>query len=748
MKTRHLFMTTALVGLMAFAMPQTAISKDMGKTTSVAQAKSNQFWWPDQLDLSALRDHDARSNPLGEDFDYAQAFQKLDLDAVKKDINKILTTSQDWWPADFGHYGPFFIRMSWHSAGTYRTLDGRGGGGGAQMRFDPLNSWPDNGNLDKAKRLLWPIKQKYGESLSWGDLLILTGNVSLENMGFKTYGFAGGRADDWEPDLVYWGPEVEMLASDRHEKDGRLQRPLGAMHMGLIYVNPEGPRGKPDPAASAKNIRIAFGRMAMNDEETVALIAGGHTFGKMHGAHKPGDCVGAEPGGASLEEQGLGWKNKCGKGHSEDTVTSGLEGAWTQAPTQWTNLYLQNLLKFDWKQTRSPAGAIQWVPTDKSLHESVPDAHIEGKFNPPVMTTADLALKFDPAYRKIAEHFFANPDAYQKAFAKAWYKLTHRDMGPLANYLGKEVPAEKLIWQDPIPAPDHKLVNAADIKTLKSKILSSGLTVSELVRVAWGSASSFRASDMRGGANGGRIALAPQKDWAVNNPAEVAKVLKNLKAIQNGFNSSKTTKAKISLADLIVLGGAAAIEKAAKNAGVMVTVPFTPGRGDATQAQTDIPSFALLEPKADAFRNFFNKGKSYRSPTEMLVDKADQLDLTVPEMTVLVGGMRALNANTGGSKHGVFTEKPGTLNNDFFVNLLDMSTKWRKAKQEGLYEGIDRKTGKIKYTATPVDLIFGSNAELRAVSEVYAFDNAKTRFVNDFVKAWSKVMQADRFDLK
>ena len=606
-----------------------------------------------------------------------------------------------------------------------------------------LNSWPDNGNLDKARRLLWPVKQKYGQSLSWGDLMILAGNVALENMGFETYGFAGGRADDWEPDVVYWGPEVEMLASDRHHKNGKLQRPLGAIHMGLIYVNPEGPRGKPDPVASAKNIRVAFGRMAMNDEETVALIAGGHTFGKMHGAHKPDKCVGAEPGAAPIEEQGLGWKNKCGKGHSEDTVTSGLEGAWTQAPTRWTTLYLQNLLNFDWQQTRSPAGAIQWIPTDKSLHKSVPDAHIKGKLNAPVMTTADLALKFDPAYKKIAKRFLDNPDQYQKAFAKARYKLTHRDLGPRSRYLGNDVPSEELIWQDPIPTVDHKLISTKQAKKLKKEILRSGLTVPELVRAAWASAASFRASDMRGGANGARIALAPQKNWHANNPGELARVLATLKDIQKNFNKGRT---KVSLADLIVLGGAAAIEKAAKDAGTSVKVPFTPGRADATQAQTDVRSFALLEPTADAFRNYFNKHTSYRSPTEMLIDKADQLNLTVPEMTVLLGGMRVLNTNTDGTKHGVFTSKPGTLSNDFFVNLMDMSTQWRKAKTDGLYEGVDRKTGQIKHTATPVDLIFGSNSELRAIAEVYAYDNSQEKFVRDFVNAWIKVMNLDRFD--
>jgi len=723
------------------------VSNDDTKTQVLDSARSNQFWWPDQLDLSPLRDQDSRSNPLGEDFNYAETFKSLDLEAVKSDIDTLLTTSQDWWPADFGNYGPLFIRMAWHSAGTYRTLDGRGGGGNGQMRFDPLNSWPDNGNLDKARRLLWPIKQKYGEKISWADLMILTGNVALENMGFETYGFAGGRTDEWEPDIVYWGPEVEMLASDRQGADGELKRPLGATHMGLIYVNPEGPMGKPDPVGSAKNIRVAFGRMAMNDEETVALIAGGHTFGKMHGAHKADECVGKEPAAAATEEQGLGWRNKCGKGHSEDTVTSGLEGAWTQAPTQWTTLYLENLLNFDWEETRSPAGAIQWVPTDKSLHETVPDAHVEGKFNPPVMTTADLALKFDPEYKKIAERFLANPDAYQLAFAKAWYKLTHRDMGPRARYLGASVPADELIWQDPIPGAENDLIGAQEIETLKAQILDTGLSVPELVRTAWASAASFRASDMRGGANGARLQLAPQKDWAANNPEELARVLDSLRSVQEQFNGGDGT-AKVSLADLIVLGGVAAIEKAAADAGVTVSVPFTPGRGDASQDQTDVQSFALLEPKADAFRNYFDQAKSYQSPTEMLVDKADQLDLTVPEMTVLLGGMRALDANTGGSKHGVLTGRPGQLTNDFFVNLMDMSITWQKGSTEGVYEGVDAGSGQAKYTATPVDLIFGSNSELRAIAEVYAYDNAQERFVKDFVSAWVKVMELDRFDLR
>jgi catalase-peroxidase len=755
MKKNNLMMSTAIAAVLALtAIPHSAssevsttISKPqgaMGSGKAVAgQPKSNQFWWPDQLDLSPLRDHDARSNPYGEDFDYGAEFSKLDLKAVKKDIDALLTTSQDWWPADFGNYGPFFIRMTWHSAGTYRTLDGRGGADGGQQRFDPLNSWPDNGNLDKARRLLWPVKQKYGRALSWADLMVLAGNVALENMGFETYGFAGGRADDWEPDLVYWGPEVEMLASDREERDGKLQRPLGATHMGLIYVNPEGPKGKPDPVGSAKNIRTAFGRMAMNDEETVALIAGGHTFGKMHGAHKPKDCVGVEPGAAPIEDQGFGWKNKCGKGHSEDTTTSGLEGAWTQAPTQWSSLYLSNLLNNEWKQTRSPAGAIQWIPKDEAMHNTVPDAHVEGKMNAPVMTTADLAIKFDPAYRSIAERFLENPEEYQKAFAKAWYKLTHRDMGSRANYLGSEVPKEELIWQDPVPKVMHALVTDRDVAKLKKEILDSGLRTAQLVKAAWAAAASYRDSDMRGGTNGGRLALEPQVSWQVNEPEPLAKVLKKLKSIQTDFNKSSGDR-KISLADLVVLAGSTAVEKAAKEGGVNVNVPFTPGRADATQAQTDVNSFNLLEPKADAFRNYYDANSAYRSPTEMLVDKADQLNLTVPEMTVLLGGMRVLGANHANSKEGILTDKVGKLSPDFFVNLLDMSTKWRKAKSDYLYEGLNRKSGELKYSATPVDLIFGSNSELRAIAEVYASADANEKFTQDFVKAWVKVMNLGR----
>ena len=705
----------------------------------VGAVRTNQFWWPEQLDLAPLRDHDPRSNPLGADFNYREAVATLDFDEVKSDVRSVLTDSKDWWPADFKHYGPFFIRLSWHAAGTYRTLDGRGGGDGGQMRFDPLNSWPDNGNLDKARRLLWPVKQKYGENLSWGDLMIMAGTIGMEDMGFKTFGFAFGRADEWEPDLVYWGPELEMLASDREEKNGELQRPLGATHMGLIYVNPEGPKGNPDPLGSARNIRVAFGRMAMNDEETVALIAGGHTFGKMHGAHKASDCVGAEPGGATIEEQGLGWKNKCGKGHSEDTVTSGLEGAWTQAPTTWTTLYLQNLLNFEWEQTRSPAGAIQWVPSDKSLHSSVPDAHVEGKLNPPVMTTADLALKFDPAYKAIAERFLANPEEYRLAFAKAWFKLTHRDMGPTARYVGNEVPGEKLLWQDPVLASGYDDLSSRNIQKLKKAILESGLSVADLVKVAWASAASFRASDMRGGANGARVSLAPQKEWEVNDPDDLDRILSKLVEIRAEFGSEK-----ISFADLIVLGGATAIEKAAEEAGVSVEVSFVSGRGDASQTDTDIASFALLEPASDAFRNYFDPTRAYRSPTEMLVDKADQLNLTIPEMTVLIGGMRVLGANAGGVSHGVFTDTPGKLTNDYFVNLFDMDITWSK-QSEGLYAGYSN--GELEYTATPVDLIFGSNSELRAVAEVYAYDNSQERFVADFVEAWTKVMRLDRFDI-
>ncbi|PHS74606.1 MAG: catalase/peroxidase HPI [Porticoccus sp.] len=723
-----------------------AVSQVMTPSTAMAEGepKSNQFWWPEKLNLSPLRQHSQESNPMGDDFDYAKAFASLDLDTVKKDIETLMKTSQDWWPADYGHYGPFFIRMAWHSAGTYRVADGRGGAGGGQQRFEPLNSWPDNVSLDKARRLLWPIKQKYGRSLSWADLMVLTGNVALESMGFETYGFAGGRQDDWEPDMVYWGPEKQWLADERYHGDRELENPLAAVQMGLIYVNPEGPNGNPDPLLAAKDIRETFGRMAMNDEETVALIAGGHTFGKAHGAHKPDECLGADPAGAPIEQQGLGWKNKCGKGNAEDTITSGLEGAWTANPTVWTSLYLENLFAFEWVQTKSPAGAVQWIPAKNQAANTVPDAHDKSKRHAPIMFTTDLSLKEDPIYREISLRFKENPKEFELAFAKAWFKLTHRDMGPRERYIGNEIPDEDMLWQDPVPAVDHPLIDSNDITKLKSDILKSGLTTSELVRTAWASAATFRGTDMRGGANGSRIRLAPQNKWDVNSPAELDKVLKRLEKIQKDFNGTQSGGKKVSLADLIVLGGAAAIEQAAKNAGQDVEVPFKPGRTDATQAQTDVDSFAVLEPTADGFRNYFGKGHS-RSPADMLVDRASLLTLTVPEMTVLVGGMRALDANTGKSKHGVFTDRPGTLSNDFFVNLLDMSTKWSKAKTDGIYEGSDRKTGEPKWTATPVDLVFGSNSELRAIAEVYAANDAKEKFVNDFVDAWHKVMTLDRF---
>jgi catalase-peroxidase len=709
-------------------------------------AKSNSFWWPEQLDLSPLRQHSAESSPMGANFDYAAAFATLDLDAVKKDIEQTLTDSQDWWPADWGHYGPLMIRMAWHSAGTYRVADGRGGAGGGQQRFDPLNSWPDNANLDKARRLMWPVKQKYGASLSWADLMVLTGNVALESMGFKTYGFAGGREDDWEPDLVYWGPEGKMLDDERYQGDRQLDKPLAAVQMGLIYVNPEGPNGNPDPLLAARDIRETFGRMAMNDEETVALIAGGHTFGKVHGAHKPDECVGPEPAAAPLEQQGLGWKNRCGKGNAEDTVTSGLEGAWTVTPTQWSMNYLQNLFAFDWVKTKSPAGATQWIPADSNAGNLVPDAHVKGKRNPPIMLTTDLALREDPAYREISKRFLENPEEFELAFAKAWFKLTHRDMGPRARYLGDEVPAEALLWQDPIPQVDYAMIDGADVNKLKQAIQKSGLSSTELVKAAWASASSFRGSDMRGGANGARVRLQPQKDWAANDPKQLAKVLAKLEAIQKDFNKSAAGGKQVSLADLIVLGGAVGIEQAAAKAGIETSVPFTPGRADASQEQTDVASFAVLEPTADAFRNYYSD-RSYRSPADAMVDKANLLNLTVPEMTVLVGGMRALDANTGGSDHGVFTDRPGTLSNDYFVNLLDNGTVWVKSeKQEGIYEGRDRASGELKWTGTPVDLIFGSHAELRAVAEVYAANGSDRKFVDDFVVAWNKVMNADRFD--
>jgi len=733
---------------MTIALAPLNLSFAESESTHQGKAKSNQFWWPERLDLSPLRQHSDASNPLGEDFNYAEEFSKLDLNALKTDIEVLMKEPQDWWPADYGHYGPFFIRMAWHSAGVYRIYDGRGGGAGGQQRFEPLNSWPDNVNLDKARRLLWPIKQKYGSSISWADLMVLTGNVALESMGFKTFGFAGGREDDWEADLVYWGPENEFLADERYssdeENDRKLTKPLAAVQMGLIYVNPEGPNGNPDPLLSAQDIRDTFGRMAMNDEETVALIAGGHTFGKAHGAHKPEECVGAEPAAAGIEEQGFGWKNKCGSGKGADTVSSGLEGAWTASPAQWTHSYLTNLFAWDWVKTKSPAGATQWIPANNQGADMVPDAHDASKRHAPIMFTSDLALKHDPGYREISLRFLSDPAEFELAFAKAWFKLTHRDMGPAKRYLGADAPSEVLIWQDPIPAVDHALVNTRDIKKLKAQILDSGLTTSELVRTAWSSAASFRGTDLRGGANGSRIRLAPQKDWEANNPAELTKVVGVLESIQQEFNDNSGRR-QVSLADLIVLAGATAIEQAASNADYDVQVPFEPGRADATQEQTDVNSFAVLEPTADGFRNYFGN-ENYRSPAEMLVDRANMLTLTVPEMTVLVGGLRALGGNSGATQHGVFTDQTGTLSNDFFVNLLDMSTAWSKsAGTEGVYEGRDRKTGDVKWTATPVDLIFGSHSELRAVAEVYASDDAKDKFVNDFVNAWTKVMTLDQF---
>ena len=738
--------TLSLAAAVAIAMSPVVLTSP--SYADAAEPKANSFWWPDQLDLSQLRAHGVESNPYGEDFDYAKEFNSLDLEAVKADLRKVLTDSQDWWPADYGHYGPFFIRMAWHAAGTYRIHDGRGGAGGGQQRFDPLNSWPDNVNLDKARRLIWPVKQKYGRKISWADLMALTGNVALEDMGFKTFGYAGGREDDWEPDYVYWGPEEKMLTDERRDKFGKLKGPLAAVEMGLIYVNPEGPHGNPDPLAAAKDIRMSFGRMAMNDEEIVALIAGGHTFGKAHGAKKPADCVGAEPAAADIEEQGFGWKNKCGKGHSEDTTSSGLEGAWTVTPTQWTTNYLDNLFSFNWVKTKSPAGATQWIPDDPAAANMVPDAHVKGKRHAPIMFTTDIAIKKDPEFRKIAERFRADPAEYELAFAKAWFKLNHRDLGPRARYLGDEVPDEVLVWQDPIPEVNHDLVTDADVRKLKADILDTGLSVSELVRVAWASAASFRGTDMRGGANGARVRLAPQNGWAVNNPAELDKVLLELEQVKRDFNRKASGNKRISTADIIVLAGAAAIEKAAKDAGHTITVPFEPGRMDASQEMTDVQSFAVLEPTADAFRNFYDPEMNYMSPTEMLVERADYLNLSVPEMTALLGGMRALDANYKGMEHGVLTNTPGKLNNAFFTNLLDMGTKWNKTDEEGVYEGVDRSSGKAKWTATPVDLIFGSNSELRAIAEVYAAADAEQKFVADFVDAWVKVMQNDRFDLK
>ncbi len=709
----------------------------------------NQDWWPNQLNLNILRQHSSLSNPMEADFDYTAAFESLDYEALKKDLVDLMKTSQDWWPADFGHYGPFFIRMAWHSAGTYRTGDGRGGAGAGTQRFAPLNSWPDNGNLDKARLLLWPLKQKYGQKISWADLMILAGNVALEDMGFKTFGFGGGRADVWEPEEdIYWGSEGEWLADKRYSGERDLENPLAAVQMGLIYVNPEGPNGNPDPLAAAKDIRETFARMAMNDEETVALIAGGHTFGKTHGAGDPEKYVGPEPAGAPIEEQSMGWKNTMGKGHSEDTITSGLEGIWTTTPTKWSNNYFENLFGYEWELFKSPAGAHQWKPKGDAGAGTVPDAHIAGKTHQPTMLTTDLSLRFDPAYAKISRRFYENPDEFADAFARAWFKLTHRDMGPRSLYKGPEVPAEELIWQDPIPARTHALVDAADVKSLKGQILASGLSISQLVGAAWASASTFRGSDKRGGANGGRVRLAPQRYWEANNPADLGKVLDTLEGIQASFNASATGGKAISMADLIVLAGCAAVEEAAAKAGHSVEVPFTPGRTDASEAQTDVESFAWLEPQADGFRNYTKRAYSI-SAEEMLVDKAQLLTLTAPEMTVLVGGLRVLNANTGGSKHGVFTAQPESLTNDFFVNLLDLGTTWAATNEHSTaFEGRDRKTGEVKWTGTRVDLIFGSNTELRAIAEIYACADGQAKFLQDFVAAWNKVMNLDRFDLK
>lgn len=706
---------------------------------------TNQDWWPNQLKLNILRQRSSLSNPMGESFNYAKEFKSLDLKALKKDINELMTKSQDWWPADFGHYGPFFIRMAWHSAGTYRIADGRGGAGNGTQRFAPLNSWPDNGNLDKARLLLWPLKQKYGKKISWADLMILAGNCALESAGFKTFGFAGGREDVWEPEQdIYWGSEGKWLDDKRYSGDRELENPLAAVQMGLIYVNPEGPNGNPDPVLAAKDIRETFGRMAMNDEETVALIAGGHTLGKTHGAGDPSKYVGPEPAAASIEEQSMGWKNTLGSGNGANTITSGLEGTWTTTPTTWSNNFFENLFGYEWELTKSPAGAHQWKPKGGAGAGTVPDAHDPSKRHAPTMLTTDLSLRFDPAYEKISRRFLANPAEFNDAFARAWFKLTHRDMGPITRYLGDEVPKEVLIWQDPIPAVTHKVMDAADITTLKSKILTSGLSVSELVSTAWASASTFRGSDKRGGANGARIRLAPQKNWEANNPAQLTKVLTALEGIQKDFN---TGDKKVSMADLIVLAGCASIEKAAKNAGHTVTVPFTPGRADASQEQTDVESFAVLEPLADGFRNYMKK-KYTVSAEEMLVDKAQLLTLTAPEMAVLVGGMRVLNANFDKSKLGVFTSRPEALTNDFFVNLLDLGTTWKGiAGSTDVFEGRDRKTGEVKWTATRVDLIFGSNSELRALAEVYGCVDGQEKFVADFIAAWNKVMNLDRFEL-
>ena len=740
------------------AKPAGAVADEMGKCPvmsgiaaikrhTAAGALTNKDWWPNQLNLQILHQNSSKSNPLNPGFNYAEEFKKLDLEALKKDLNTLLTTSQDWWPADYGNYGPLFIRMAWHSAGTYRVTDGRGGASYGTQRFAPLNSWPDNANLDKARRLLWPIKQKYSQKISWADLMVLAGNVSLENMGFKTFGFAGGREDVWEPqEDIYWGPESKWLGDKRYTGDRKLEKPLAAVQMGLIYVNPEGPNGKPDPLAAAKDIRETFARMAMNDEETVALIAGGHTFGKAHGAANPEKNVGPEPEGADISEQGLGWKNKFGKGNGADTITSGLEGAWTTTPTKWSNGYFDSLFGYEWELTKSPAGAQQWRPKDKDANETVPDAHIPKKSHAPMMFTTDIALKVDPVYAKISKRYHENPKEFAEAFAKAWYKLTHRDMGPVARCLGPLVP-EPQIWQDPVPAVDHKLVEDEDIAVLKAKILESGLNTSQLVSTAWASASTFRGSDKRGGANGARIRLAPQKDWAANNPEELGKILPILEKIQKDFNKSRADGKKVSLADLIVLGGCVGVEEAAKKAGHNVKVPFTPGRTDATQEMTDTKSMAVLEPTSDGFRNFLAREIDRPAP-ELLIDRAQLLTLTAPEMTVLLGGLRVLEANAGHSKNGVFTTRPGALTNDFFVNLLDMNTEWKKTPDcEHVLEGRDRKTGKIKWTGSTVDLVFGSNSQLRAIAEVYASEDSQKKFVMDFVAVWTKVMNLDRFDL-
>jgi catalase-peroxidase len=707
--------------------------------------RTNEDWWPNQLDLSVLYQHSPRSNPMGEDFNYAEEFKALDLDALKKDLISVMTTSQEWWPADYGHYGPLFIRMTWHAAGTYRIADGRGGGGAGAQRFAPLNSWPDNANLDKARRLLWPIKKKYGRKLSWADLLVYAGNVAMESMGFTTFGFGFGRPDIWEPEEIFWGSEDTWLGDERHSAEGEIEGPFGADHMGLIYVNPEGPGGNPDPLLAAKYIRQAFGRMAMNDEETLALIVGGHTFGKTHGAG-PADLVGPEPEGAPLEAQGLGWKNSYGSGKAGDAITSGLEGAWTDEPTKWNNDFLENLFKYDWELTTSPAGAKQWTPKDPEAQGTVPDAHDPSKRHAPMMLTTDLALKVDPIYGPIAKRFLENPGQLELAFAKAWYKLLHRDMGPVSRYLGPSVP-EPQLWQDPVPAVEHELIGDKDIAALKGKLLASGLTIPQLVSTAWAAAASFRGTDKRGGANGARIRLAPQKDWEVNDPTELAKVLHALEQIQQEFNSSQSGGKKVSLADLIVLAGCSAVERAAKNAGHDITVPFAPGRTDALQEQTDVEAFAVLEPAFDGFRNYLRPGEKL-PPEELLVERSFMLDLSAPEMTVLVGGMRALNANFRQSPHGVLTKQPETLTNDFFVNLLDMSTEWKASDSaENFYEGRDRATGEVKWTGTAVDLVFGSNSQLRAIAEVYAQDDSNEKFVRDFVAAWNKVMNLDRFDI-